>query len=56
MILGRKVNLFKNDDMAEFVFECSMFVIMNRYNDSYILPEKSIIVLLSKIMLNFWQM
>ncbi len=39
-ILGRKVNLFKNDDMAEFVFECSMFVIMNRYNDSYILPEK----------------
>ena len=40
MILGRKVNLFKNDDMAEFVFECSMFVIMNRYNDSYILPEK----------------
>ena len=40
MILGRNVNLFKNDDMAEFVFECSMFVIMNRYNDSYILPEK----------------
>ena len=40
MILGRKVNLFKNDDMAEFVFECSMFVIMNRYNYSYILPEK----------------
>lgn len=40
MILDRKVNLFKNDDMAEFVFECSMFVIMNRYNDSYILPEK----------------
>ena len=40
MILGRKVNLFKNDDMAEFVFECSRFVIMNRYNDSYILPEK----------------
>ena len=39
-ILGRKVNLFKNDDMAEFVFEFSMFVIMNRYNDSYILPEK----------------
>lgn len=36
-----------------------MFVIMNRYNDSYMLPEKiekSIIVLLSKIMLNFWQM
>ena len=40
MIVGRKVDLFKNDDMAEVVFECSMFVIMNRYNDSYILPEK----------------
>lgn len=39
-ILGRKIDLLKNDDMAEFVFECSMFVIMNRCNDSYILPEK----------------
>lgn len=58
-ILGRKINLFKNDDMAEFVFECSMFVIMNRYNDSYILPEKIEKIYYSiqpKIMLNFWQM